>query len=28
MGGAMALIDYLTQPQTQIATARSGFSPW
>jgi multiple sugar transport system substrate-binding protein len=28
MGGAMALIDYLTQPQTQIATARSvGFFP-
>ncbi len=28
MNGAMALIDYLTQPQTQIATARSvGFFP-
>ena len=29
MSGAMALIDYLTQHQTQIVTARSvGFSPW
>jgi multiple sugar transport system substrate-binding protein len=28
MSGALALIDYLTQPQTQIATARSvGFFP-
>jgi multiple sugar transport system substrate-binding protein len=28
IGGAMALIDYLTQPQTQIATARTvGFFP-
>jgi multiple sugar transport system substrate-binding protein len=29
MSGAMELIDYLTQPQTQIVTARSvGFFPW